>query len=74
MVLMVFTTQKFMAEFKIGYALIDSIPNMNNWDMSKVTQFNSMFLRCATFNQDLDSCDISSGTNLVGKLEGFMFQ
>lgn len=39
-------------------------PNISNWDMSGVTLTNSMFERCAAFNQDLSGWDVSSVTNM----------
>jgi len=38
--------------------------NMNNWDVSSVTNMNSMFDYASSFNQDISNWDVSSVTNM----------
>ncbi len=39
--------------------------NINHWDVSKVTNFQSMFLGAKSYNQPMDQWDLSSATNMV---------
>lgn len=39
---------------------------LSNWNISNVTNLNSMFLGCINFNQDLSSWDVSNVTNMLG--------
>ena len=43
---------------------ITTIPNMNNWDISSVTNMREMFHDASSFNQDIGSWDVSSVTNM----------
>lgn len=38
--------------------------DINNWDVSKVTNFGHCFRHCDVFNQDLSNWDMSSATNI----------
>ncbi len=49
--------------FKVCSSL-DSIPNINLWDTSNVTDMSWMFSGAAIFNGDLSSLDTSSVTNM----------
>jgi surface protein len=39
---------------------LSSVPNMNNWNTSKVTDMNDMFNEATSFNQNINSWDTSS--------------
>ncbi|MDC7219329.1 MAG: BspA family leucine-rich repeat surface protein [Spirochaetales bacterium] len=60
-------TTSFYGTF-YGCSSIDTIPNMEQWDVSVVTNFQKMFLGATSFNQDISSWDVSAGTDF-----GFMF-
>ena len=40
--------------------------SLSNWDVSNVTNLNSMFAECSDFNQDLSSWDVSNVTTMLG--------
>jgi surface protein len=40
--------------------------NISNWDVSKVTDMNRMFLSCYTFDQPLDGWNVNPTNNMVG--------
>ena len=40
-------------------------PDISNWNVSNVTNFESMFQDAPLFNQDLSSWDVSSSTKFV---------
>jgi len=40
-------------------------PNVSNWNVSTVTNFESMFRDASTFNGDISSWDVSSSTKFV---------
>ncbi|MHA1191805.1 MAG: BspA family leucine-rich repeat surface protein [Promethearchaeota archaeon] len=42
----------------------DKIDNMNDWDVSSVTNMTFMFYNAITFNQDIGSWDVSSVTDM----------
>ena len=46
------------AEFNNGGS-----PNINDWDVSSVTNFSQLFREASSFNQPIDKWDVSSGTN-----------
>ncbi|MDH5404093.1 MAG: BspA family leucine-rich repeat surface protein [Candidatus Heimdallarchaeota archaeon] len=45
---------------------LGSTGNLNNWDVSSVTNMKSMFWGAVLFNQSLDNWDVSSVTNMYG--------
>lgn len=45
-------------------ASLTSAPNMNNWDVSAVTNMNYMFNGAAAFNQPIGSWDVSAVTDM----------
>jgi hypothetical protein len=42
-----------------------SINNLENWDVSTIVEFESMFRNCSNFNQDISSWDVSGANSLV---------
>jgi surface protein len=42
-----------------------SINNLENWDVSNIVEFESMFRDCGRFNQDISSWNLASATSLV---------
>ena len=58
----------FSSIFK-GYKKIKHIIGIENWDVSKVTNMNSMFQDCYKFNADLSNWDVSS----VGDMRDMFF-
>ena len=42
-----------------------SINNLENWDVSTIVEFESMFRNCVNFNQDISSWDVSGANSLV---------
>lgn len=49
---------------------ITSIPTLNDWDMSGVTDIGRMFNNCAVFNQDLDNWNTGAVTTMFFLFEG----
>ncbi|MDD4353610.1 MAG: BspA family leucine-rich repeat surface protein [Candidatus Nanoarchaeia archaeon] len=43
---------------------ISSVPNIENWDMSKVTSFSAMFYEAIYFNDNINEWDTSSATDM----------
>jgi surface protein len=43
---------------------IDTVPSMNSWDMSNVTNMNYMFNSATAFNQNIGSWNTASTTNM----------
>lgn len=41
-------------------------PSISNWDVSLISNFENMFARCHSFNQPLNSWDMSNALNLQG--------
>ena len=58
----------FSSIFK-GYKKVKHIIGIENWDVSKVTNMNSMFQDCYKFNADLSNWDVSS----VGDMRDMFF-
>jgi surface protein len=56
-------TTSMMNAFRSCTAL-RTVPNLNAWDMSAITTFQSMFVFCTFFNQDISGWNTSSATNL----------
>src|SRR5690606_23771067 len=54
--------------FAFGHSGIDVIPNINDWDVSTVTDMSNLFEDVTGFNQPLDNWDVSN----VGTMS-FMF-
>ena len=52
-----------------GYKKVKHIIGIENWDVSKVTNMNSMFQDCYKFNADLSNWDVSS----VGDMRDMFF-
>jgi surface protein len=53
-----------------GCEKIDTVFNMNNWDVSNVTDMSYMFTGAESFNQDINSWDVSNVTNMRGMFGG----
>lgn len=45
---------------------IDTVPRMNEWDVSQVTNMFGMFLGASSFNQNIGSWNVSNVTNMHG--------
>lgn len=45
---------------------LSSAPNINNWDVSGVTDMSQMFYLASSFNQPIGSWDVSAVTNMTG--------
>ena len=43
---------------------VSSVTNLNNWDVSAVTNMSSMFRYAKSFNQDISSWDVSAVTDM----------
>ena len=43
---------------------ITTIPNINSWDMSNVTNLSNMFVECNNFNDNITGWDVSNVTNM----------
>lgn len=54
--------------FAFSHSGIDSIPNINSWDMSQVTDLSNFFASVTGFNQSLSNWEVSNVTNMA-----FMF-
>ncbi len=54
--------------FTFSKSGIESISNINDWDVSTVTNLSNLFEDVTGFNQSLDNWDVSNVTNM-----GFMF-
>jgi surface protein len=59
----------FSSMFSDCWALT-TVPNMNLWDVSSVTDMSSMFLRAYDFNQDIGDWDVS---NVIDMSEVFYY-
>lgn len=46
------------------------IPDVTGWNMSRVTQLNSMFASCATFNQNIQGWDVGYAINTSNMFSG----
>ncbi|MFX1477406.1 MAG: BspA family leucine-rich repeat surface protein [Promethearchaeota archaeon] len=53
-----------LARAFMGCYNIDQVNNMNNWDVSSVTNMNRMFHFATNFNQDISNWDVSSVTDM----------
>ena len=51
-------------------ASIINIPNINNWNVSSVTDMNSMFRLCTNFASDVSGWDVSSVTDMRSAFNG----
>lgn len=49
---------------------LTTIPNLNSWNVSNVTNMKEIFLSSPSFNQDLNSWDTSSATDMSSMFEG----
>jgi surface protein len=47
---------------------LTTIPNLENWDVSNVTNMQSLFQNAVSFNQDLSAWNISNVTNMTDML------
>jgi len=47
---------------------LTTIPNLENWDLSNVTNMQSLFQNAVSFNQDLSAWNISNVTNMTDML------
>ena len=50
---------------------ITTINNLENWDMSKVTNTRFMFWGCVKFNQNIGNWDVSNVTNMESMFESY---
>jgi len=48
---------------------ITTIPNINSWDISTITNLESTFSGCTNFNSDISSWDVSNVTNFQGTFQ-----
>lgn len=53
-----------------GCTLLSRIPNIERWDVSKVTSMRSMFGGATTFNQDLGAWNVSKVENMESMFSG----
>lgn len=60
-------TTTFLRIFR-GCSSLTTIPSINGWDVSSITDMTYAFVDCSSFNQDLSSWDTSSVTSMY-----FMF-
>ena len=58
--------------FSNCYALT-TVPSMNDWDVSNVTNMSGMFFIATSFNQDISSWDVSKVTNMDRMFYGTSF-
>jgi len=56
--------------FSFGYSGIDVIPNINDWDVSTVTDMSNLFEDVTGFNQPLDKWDVSNVTMMSFMFDG----
>jgi surface protein len=47
-----------------------TINNLQNWDVSNIVEFESMFRNCSNFNQNISSWDVSGANSLVRMFNG----
>jgi len=50
--------------FEVCWSLI-TVPSMNSWDVSSVTNMSNMFNSATLFNQDISGWDVSSVTDML---------
>jgi len=53
-----------------GCKSIHKIPNIELWDISNITNLNSMFSSVTRFNQDISNWDVSNVTNMSHMFDG----
>ncbi|MDJ0761877.1 MAG: BspA family leucine-rich repeat surface protein [Myxococcota bacterium] len=53
-----------------GCESLTTVPSMNTWDTSSVTDMDDMFRAASAFNQDISAWDTSSVTDMSGMFEG----
>lgn len=56
--------------FAFSNSGIDSIPNINGWDISNITDLGSFFQDVTGFNQPLSNWDVSNVTNMDFMFDG----
>ncbi len=56
--------------FAFSYSGIDDIPNINDWDVSNVTDMGNLFEQVTDFNQPLDNWDVSNVVNMSFMFDG----
>ena len=49
---------------------VSTIPNMDDWDVSAVTNMSAMFFLTPSFNQDIGGWDVSNVTDMRGMFHG----
>lgn len=49
---------------------LTSVPSMDSWDVSNITDMDYMLLDATLFNQDIGSWDVSNVTDTAGMFEG----
>ena len=45
---------------------LESVGDISNWDVSKVTNMQYMFFKCNKFNQDISNWNVSNVTDMTG--------
>ncbi|MHA1456211.1 MAG: BspA family leucine-rich repeat surface protein, partial [Promethearchaeota archaeon] len=62
-------TYSYYSAFRNCYSL-STVGRMNEWDMSAITNMESMVRGATSFNQDIGNWDVSSVTNMIGMFSG----
>ena len=57
-------TTNLYAMFRECTSSLTTVPSMNSWDVSSVTNMSHMLNRCYVFNQDIGSWNVSNVTNM----------
>lgn len=60
----------FMLEMFKNCTSITEIPNLNQWNLSKVRNMNFMFEGASSFNQDISQLNVSNAKEMKGLLKG----
>jgi surface protein len=62
-----------LTQMFIGCSSITTINNINNWDVSNVTNMGYMFGSCYSFNDDIGNWDVSNVVNMEQMFNGSSF-
>ena len=63
-----FSNVTIMQSMFSGCTLLSNIPNINNWNVSNVTDMREMFINTTTFNQNLGNWKLNSSVDLSSML------